>query len=71
MIKLIGQDTWYIYGDPFRSPLEAWETTDFVTYSKIVVSTPNGAKHCSMIAMTETELKALLSRYQRSGQGGH
>jgi hypothetical protein len=63
VIRVIGQDRWYIYGDPFRAPLEAWETTDFVTFSKIEVKTPEGAKHCSMIPVTRTEFEALLARY--------
>ena len=63
VIRLIGQDKWYIYGDPFHSPLQAWETTDFVRYTKIAVSTPAGAKHCSMIPVTQAELVALRARY--------
>lgn len=63
VVRLIGQDKWYIYGDPFRSPLEAWETTDFVRYAKIVVETPRGAKHGSMVPITQTELKTLLDHY--------
>ena len=63
IVRLIGQDKWYIYGDPFRSPIEAWETTDFVHYAKIVVDTPKGAKHCSMIPITQEELEVLLKQY--------
>ena len=63
VIRLIGEDKWYIYGDPFRSPLEAWETNDFVHYTKIPVSTPDGAKHCSMIQITQAELDNLLRQY--------
>ncbi|NQV35885.1 MAG: hypothetical protein HQ515_24555, partial [Phycisphaeraceae bacterium] len=63
VIKLVGQDTWYIYGDPFNSPLQAWETTDFKTYTKIQVTTPQGAKHCSMFPISKTELNRLLTRY--------
>ena len=63
VIKLIGQDKWYIYGDPFEAPLEAWETTDFVNYAKIPVTTPSGAKHCSMIPITQKELEVLLAEY--------
>ncbi|MHC4518480.1 MAG: family 43 glycosylhydrolase [Planctomycetota bacterium] len=66
VIRLIGQEKWYIYGDPFRSPLQAWKTTDFVNYSKIAVSTPDGAKHCSMIPITAAELKALRVHYPRT-----
>lgn len=62
-IRLIGEDKWYIYGDPFRSPLEAWETSDFAHYTKISVRTPEGAKHCSMIPITQVELDNLLRRY--------
>lgn len=65
VIRLIGQEKWYIYGDPFRSPLQAWKTTNFVNYSKIAVSTPDGAKHCSMIPITAAELKALRVHYPR------
>lgn len=63
VIKLIGEDKWYIYGDPFQSPLKAWETVDFAHYTKISVSTPEGAKHCSMIPITQVELDSLLKRY--------
>lgn len=63
VIRVIGQEKWYIYGDPFRSPLQAWETTDFVSYRQIEVGTPDGAKHCSMIPITGAELKALRGRY--------
>jgi alpha-N-arabinofuranosidase len=63
VIKLIGQEKWYIYGDPFEAPLEAWETTDFVKYTKIPVTTPSGAKHCSMIPITQKELEMLLAEY--------
>jgi hypothetical protein len=63
VIRLIGRDKWYIYGDPFHAPLQAWETTDFATYTTISVSTPEGAKHCSMIPITQAELSALRARY--------
>ena len=63
VLKLIGQNRWYIYGDPFHAPLEAWQTTDFVTFTKISVSTPDGAKHCSMIAITEAEMTNLQAAY--------
>lgn len=63
VIRLIGQDKWYIYGDPFYAPLEAWETTDFVTFTRIDVTTPDGAKHCSMIPITRAELTSLRTRY--------
>ena len=63
VIRLIGRDKWLIYGDPFRSPMQAWETTDLAHYTKIAVSTPAGAKHCSMIAITQKELDALRKQY--------
>ncbi len=63
VIKLIGQNKWYIYGDPFNSEMQAWETTDFVTFTRISVSTPRGSKHCSMIPITKKELVVLLERY--------
>ena len=63
VIRLIGQDKWYIYGDPFHSPLQAWETTDFIHFAKIEVTTPDGAKHCSMIPITTAELSALRRQY--------
>ncbi|MBN1853998.1 MAG: glycoside hydrolase family 43 protein [Pirellulales bacterium] len=63
VIKVIGQDKWYVYADPFHSALEAWETTDFDTFKKIAVSTPAGAKHGSMIPITERELETLLKTY--------
>jgi len=63
VIRLIGQEKWYVYGDPFTSPLQAWETTNFVDFTKIEVTTPDGAKHCSMIPITKTELSALRDQY--------
>ena len=63
VIQVIGQDKWYVYADPFRSPLEAWETSDFVTFKRITVTTPAGAKHGSMIPITERELESLLAAY--------
>ena len=63
VIKLVGRDKWYIYGDPFSSPMQAWETTDFVTFTPIEVTTPPGSKHCSMLPITLGELEALLERY--------
>jgi len=63
VIRLIGRDKWYIYGDPFQSPLQAWETTDFVHYTQIEVTTPDGAKHCSMIPITAAELASLQTQY--------
>ena len=63
VIKLIGEDRWYIYGDPFRAPLEAWETTDFASFRKIETTTPDGAKHCSMIPITAAQRAVLLAQY--------
>jgi len=63
VVKLIGEDRWYVYGDPFHSPMEAWETTDFVTFTKIDVATPEHSKHCSMMPITEAELKTLATAY--------
>ena len=63
VIQLIGQNKWYIYGDPFHSPMEAWETTDFVKFKRIVVKTVPGSKHCSMFPITETELRRLCETY--------
>jgi hypothetical protein len=60
VIKLFDQQKWYIYADPFHSPLEAWETINFVEFEQISVTTPNGAKHCSMLPITQIELDALL-----------
>lgn len=63
VIKLIGQNKWYIYGDPFHSAMQAWETCDFVNFTRITVKTPQGSKHCSMIPITQKELDALLARF--------
>jgi len=66
-IKLIGQEKWYVYADPFYHPMEAWETTDFLSFKKIAVTLPRGAKHCSMIPITDRELESLQKRYPESG----
>ena len=63
VVRLIGEKHWYIYGDPFHAPMEVWETTDFINYQKIAVTTPEGAKHCSMLPITRSELDALLAHY--------
>ncbi len=63
VIRLIGQDKWYIYADPFHSPPQAWETTDFATFTAIDVTTPDGAKHGSMIPITAAELAELQKQY--------
>lgn len=62
-IKLIGEDKWYIYADPFEHPMQAWQTTDFINYTEISVNTPKGSKHCSMIPITQEELTRLLDEY--------
>ncbi|MCL3780094.1 hypothetical protein EMN47_06790 [Prolixibacteraceae bacterium JC049] len=66
VVKLIGEDKWLIYGDPFGSALEAWETTDFKTFTKIKVTTPKDSKHCSFIPVTAKELKKLKKAYGSS-----
>ena len=58
-IQVIGEDRWYVYGDPFYHPMEAWETTDLVTFKKLVVHPPPRSKHCGMIPITEEELVRL------------
>ena len=63
VVKLIGQDKWYVYGDPFEAPMEAWETTDFVEFEKIDVETVPGSKHCSILPISETELRRLRETY--------
>ena len=63
VVQLIGEEKWYVYGDPFNAPLEAWETTDFQTFTKISVSTPSGAKHCSFVPVTQAELDSLIAEY--------
>jgi hypothetical protein len=63
VIKLIGEEKWYIYGDPFQSPMEAWQTVDFVEFEKITVETVPGSKHCSMLPITGPELSRLRAAY--------
>ncbi len=63
VIQLIGWNKWYVYGDPFASPMEAWETSDFVDFKKIAVRTVPGSKHCSMLPITERELRRLRAAY--------
>ncbi len=63
VIQLVGQDKWYVYGSPINAPMEAWETTDFVKFTKIDVGVPDGAKHCGLIPISEEELQRLLQRY--------
>lgn len=63
VVKLIGEDRWYVYADPFDAPMEAWETTDFETFTRIDVTTPPGSKHCGMTPITEDELALLLAHY--------
>jgi len=43
--------------------MEAWETTNFTEFKKIAVKTVPGSKHCSMLAITETELRRLRETY--------
>lgn len=64
VVKLIGQKKWYVYADPFRAPLQAWSTTDFVTYRKIEVNTPEGSKHGSMVPIFRHELETLIERWE-------
>ncbi len=63
VIRLIGQDKWYVYGDPFKHPLQAWETKDFIHFDPIEFITPAGAKHGSMIPITQAELDTLKKQY--------
>ena len=66
IIKLIGQERWYVYADCFHDPMQGWETADFQEFKKISVHPPEGAKHCSMIAITEPELQTVLNHYGAS-----
>lgn len=63
VLQLIGQQKWYLYADPFYNDFIAWETSDFEHFTRIAISVPHGAKHCSMLPVTEDELAALLDRY--------
>jgi hypothetical protein len=63
VIKLIDKELWYIYCDPFRKELEAWETADFENFIKIETQTPKDSKHCSFIQITQKELDTLLEIY--------
>lgn len=63
IIKLIDENKWYVYADPFFNNFMAWETTDFIHFTKIPVTAPRGAKHCSLLAITENELNNLLRQY--------
>lgn len=61
-LKLIEGKKWYFYADPNRHKkmnLQAWETEDFKTFKEIEINVPKGAKHCSFIQITQTELKKL------------
>jgi len=62
-IKLINEDKWLIYADPFFNNFMAWETTDFKHFTKVPVSAPRDSKHCSMLPITEEELNRLLQQY--------
>ncbi len=66
VIKVIGENRWYVYADCFHAPMEGWVTTDFVTFTKIPVHPPQGAKHCSMIPITQTELHTVLRHFDNS-----
>ena len=63
IVKLNGQQKWYVYADPFHNDFVAWETSDFNTFSRIPVSVPRGAKHCSMLSISQSQLDALLKKY--------
>jgi hypothetical protein len=63
IIKLNNQQKWYLYADPFYNDFIAWETVDFVNYKRIPVSVPRGAKHCSILSISNNELSALLNKY--------
>ncbi len=63
IIKLIDEDKWFVYADPFFNNFMAWETTDFSHFKKIPVSAPRGSKHCSLLPITEDELNLLLQTY--------
>ena len=63
VIKLIGENKWYVYADPFGAQLEAWETTDFKSFYKIQINPPHDAKHCSLIQITDAELQKLIKQY--------
>jgi len=63
IIKLSNQQKWYLYADPFYNDFIAWETVDFVNYKRISVSVPRGAKHCSLLTISNNELDVLLNKY--------
>ena len=63
IIQLNNEQKWYIYADPFHQPFIAWETTNFRDYNRIAVRPPKDSKHCSILAITKTELARLLARY--------
>lgn len=63
VIKLNGQQKWYLYADPFFNDFIGWETVDFKTFKRLAVSVPRGAKHFSMLGITKQELEALLNKY--------
>jgi len=65
VIKVLREEKWYVYCDPFKSSLEAWETTNFIDFKKIDVVTPKDSKHCSIIPVTKKELKKLLKKYKK------
>lgn len=63
IIKLINEEKWLIYADPFFNNFMAWETSDFMHFTKVPVSAPRGSKHCSILPITEAELHLLLQQY--------
>lgn len=63
IIKLNNQRKWYLYADPFFNDFIAWETVDFINFNRIPISVPRGAKHCSMLSITQNELNTLLKKY--------
>lgn len=63
IIQIAGQQKWYLYADPFYNDFTAWETTDFEKFIRISVNVPQGAKHCSLLSITQKERENLLQRF--------
>ena len=61
--QLIGQNKWYVIVDPFDYAMEVHETVDFENFTRIQVTFPYNAKHCSVIQITQSELDALRAAY--------
>ncbi|MBN1697239.1 MAG: family 43 glycosylhydrolase [Spirochaetales bacterium] len=61
--QLIGQTKWHVIVDPFDYAMEVHETTDFQNFTRIQVTFPSNAKHCSVVQITQSELDALRARY--------